>query len=442
MFHSSRQVASGFLGAALGCSALAIASSTVAQPAESAASAQFSDVNANYWARPFIEELASRDIIKGFPDGSFKPSEPVTRAQFAAIVRQAFDQPKIRRGNNFRDVAANFWAKPAIAQAYTTGFLSGYPGNEFKPTQQIPKVQALVALASGLQLKPQGEVAESLSTYSDAAKIPDYAKPGIAAATETGIVVNNPNVKFLNPNDNATRADIAAFVYQALVNQKQLEPLAQSERANRFIVKGLSQPAATQATPTTVAKGSGRLMASGTKVNLKYIGSDKAKLVIAPGETLPVSFEVANDVVNSQNVVLVPRGSTVAGQIVPFTVNSTTGAQFVARTLKIGADSYPMSAISNPVVPAARQNVTPNAVQNSLTTTAARAALGSIFGGGGLNPTSILTNVLLNQGAQSLRTTGSTASTTPDSVIILDPAQLVLTTQADVNLAAAKTSGS
>ncbi|PZD72752.1 Endo-1,4-beta-xylanase A [Acaryochloris thomasi RCC1774] len=442
MFQYSRQVASGFVGAALGCSVLAIASTTVAQPNQPAASAQFSDVNANYWARPFIEELASKDIIKGFPDGSFKPNEPVTRAQFAAIVRQAFDQPKIRRGNRFSDVDANFWATPAISQAYTTGFLSGYPGNEFQPKQQIPKVQALVALASGLQLEPQGQIAESLGVFSDAAQIPDYAKSGIAAATETGIVVNNPNVKFLNPNDNATRADIAAFVYQALVNQKQLEPLAKADRANRFIVKGLSTPTAkTQATPATVAKGTGRLMASGTKINLKYIGSDKAKLVLAPGETLPVSFGVANNVVNAQNVVLIPKGSTISGQIVPFTVNSTTGAQFVAQTLKVGANSYPISAISNPVVPAARQSVTPTAVQDSLTTTAARTALGSILGGGGLNPTSILTNVLLNQGAQSLRTTGS-APTTTDSVIILDPAQLVLTTQADVNLAAAKTPGS
>ncbi|MEO0376925.1 MAG: S-layer homology domain-containing protein [Cyanobacteria bacterium P01_A01_bin.17] len=442
MFQYSRQVASGFVGAALGCSVLAISSTTtVAQPA---ASAQFSDVNANYWARPFIEELASKDIIKGFPDGSFKPNEPVTRAQFAAIVRQAFDQPKIRRANRFKDVDANFWATPAISQAYTTGFLSGYPGNEFQPKQRIPKVQALVALASGLQLEPQGQVAKSLGAYNDAAQIPDYAESGIAAATETGIVVNHPNVKFLNPNDNATRADIAAFVYQALVNQKQLEPLAKADRANRFIVEGLSTPAGTQApaTPATVAKGTGRLMASGTKINLKYIGSDKAKLVLAPGETLPVSFGVANNVVNSQNVVLIPKGSTISGQIVPFTVNSTTGAQFVAQTLKIGANSYPISAISNPVVPAARQSVTPTAVQDSLTTTAARTALGSILGGGGLNPTSILTNVLLNQGAQSLRTTGSAPTTTSDSVIILDPAQLVLTTQSDVNLTAAKTPGS
>ncbi len=435
MHHFSRQVAPVLLGTALGCAA--IAPVTIAQTTESA---QFSDVTATYWARPFIEELASKDIIKGFPDGSFKPNEPVTRAQFAAIVRQAFNQPAVRRSKSFNDVEANFWATPAISQAYSTGFLSGYPDNEFKPKQQIPKVQALVSLASGLQLEAQGDVDQSLGAFSDAAQIPDYARPGIAAATETGLVVNNPNINFLNPNDDATRADIAAFVYQALVNQKRLEPLAQTDQANRFIVKGTSTAVTgTDTAPSTVAKGTGQLMASGTKINLKYIGSDKAKLVVAPGETLPVSFEVANNVVNSQNVILIPKGSTVSGQIVPFTVNSTEGAQFVARKLKIGDKIYPISAISNPVVPAAQQSVTTTSVQDSLTTTAARTALGSILGRGSLNPTSILTNVLLNQGAQSLQTIGSAPKTTPTSVIIIDPAELVLTTQDDVSLTASNT---
>jgi hypothetical protein len=434
MFHYSRQVTAVFVGAALGCSALAIA------PPATAQSTQFSDVSFSYWARPFIEKLAEQNIIKGFPDGSFKPDEPVTRAQFAAIVRQAFSQDPIRRYTAFRDVPTDFWATPAISQAYTTGFLSGYPGNEFKPTQQIPKVQALVSLTSGLQLQPKGNVTKGLARFSDATDIPDYAKPGIAAATETGLVVNYPSAKYLNPNQEATRADIAAFVYQALVNQKQLQPLAKTDKASSYIVQtalaptgGAKTTAPTGgATPTTVAKGTGQLMASGTKINMKYIGSDKAKLVVTPGETLPVSFEVANDVINAQNVVLIPKGSTISGQIVPFTVNSTTGAQFVAKTLKVGENRYAINAISNPVVPANKQNVTPTTVQDSLTTTAAKAALGSILGGGGLNANSILTNVL---GGQVLKSTGATTGT-PDSIIIIDPAELVLTTQSDISLTA------
>src|SRR4028119_1876507 len=49
----------------------------------------FSDVSSSYWARDFIAQLAQRDIIAGFPDGTFKPDAPVTRAQFAAMLRKA-----------------------------------------------------------------------------------------------------------------------------------------------------------------------------------------------------------------------------------------------------------------------------------------------------------------------------------------------------------------
>jgi hypothetical protein len=439
MFDHSGRVASTLVGVFLGSSMVAIAST----PA-SAQSTQFSDVSFSYWARPFIEKLAEKNIIKGFPDGSFKPDEPVTRAQFAAIVLQAFNEAPVRRYTGFKDVPDKFWATPAITQAFTTGFMTGYPGSEFKPTQQIPKVQALVSLTSGLQLKSKGTADQSLGRFNDASDLPDYAKPGIAAATETGLVVNYPNAKFLNPNQPATRADIAAFVYQALVNQKQLPALAATEKASTYVVGaaattpttgGTPPTAGTTTTTPTATKGTGPLVASGTQMKVRYPGSDQAKLVVTPGETIPANFEVASDVVNAQNAILIPKGSLISGQIVPFTINSTPGAQFVAKSLKVGDNTYTLNALSNPVVAANSSNVTPSSVQGGLTTAAARAALSSIFGGGASSPGSILADVLLNQGSQVLKSSGSTtAASTPNSIIIVDPAALVLTTQSEVNL--------
>ena len=56
------------------------------------------------WAQSFIAGLVSRGIIQGFPDGSFRPDEPVTRAQFAAIVSKAFPQQSNRNAIAFADV--------------------------------------------------------------------------------------------------------------------------------------------------------------------------------------------------------------------------------------------------------------------------------------------------------------------------------------------------
>ena len=114
-----------------------------------AQNATFNDVSSNYWASSFINELSRRDIIAGFPDGSFRPDQNVTRAQFAAIVRKAFEKSPERSAINFTDVPANYWASSAIEEAYRTGFLSGYPGNRFQPEQNIPREQVLVSLASG-----------------------------------------------------------------------------------------------------------------------------------------------------------------------------------------------------------------------------------------------------------------------------------------------------
>ena len=56
-------------------------------PAPVFAQTAFSDVSNNYWAKDFIQDLSERGIIKGFPDRTFRPDAPVTRAEFAAMIR-------------------------------------------------------------------------------------------------------------------------------------------------------------------------------------------------------------------------------------------------------------------------------------------------------------------------------------------------------------------
>lgn len=176
----------------------------------------FSDLQ-NHWAQECIRQLATRNIINGYPDGTFRPNNPVTRAEFAALLRKAFPNlPVVRSAIAFKDIPANHWASAAIQSAYQTGFLSGYPDRTFQPNQPIPRVQALVALVSGLKYDSSSNPGQVLNRYfEDAAAIPSYALKAIATATERRLVVNYPNVKRLNPNQNATRAEVAAFICRA-----------------------------------------------------------------------------------------------------------------------------------------------------------------------------------------------------------------------------------
>lgn len=175
---------------------------------------------AGHWAADFIRELVKLDIIKGFPDGTFKPDASMTRAQYAALLAKAFNPPAKRAAITFKDVASKFWGYNAIQQAYRGEFLSGFPDKTFRPNENVQRVQVIVSLVNGLKLT--GGPLTALDFYTDRSKVPDYAKDEVATATQKQIVVNHPTLKQLNPTRDATRAEVAAMVYQALVDAKRV----------------------------------------------------------------------------------------------------------------------------------------------------------------------------------------------------------------------------
>jgi hypothetical protein len=406
--------------------ALAIVGLQSATLAQSTGS--FSDVNGSYWARPFIEKLAREDVIAGFPDGTFKPDQAVTRAQFAAIVRKAFSEKVVRNSRSFGDISANYWAIPAIEKAYTTGFMSGYPDNTFRPEQQIPKAQALISLSSGLQLDPPENLDKSLSAYRDSSEIPDYARKGIAAATQKTLVVNYPNLSFLNPNEVATRADIAAFVYQALVSQGKMTALPTDSKAVTYIVGYKGAPNDPGDDNTGNNQGN-RLVAQGTRLPVKFPGGNNVKLIIAPGETVQTNFETAEAIQGPRGGVLIPRDSRVQGRFQPINVNGRRqGTQYFADKLMIEGKTYTINATSDPMVPTGRRALSPGLLQGGLATTAAQGLIGG-FLGGSVNLGSILGGVLGG---------GSTPIFAPDQqdgVIVIDTTKLMLRVQSDFQVA-------
>lgn len=290
-----------------------IGSSAISTIGATSAFAQttFNDVPTGYWAQTFIQELAARDIIKGFPDGGFRPNDPVTRAQFAAMLSKAVNKAPVRGTVTFVDVSSTYWAAPAIQKSYTTGFMSGYPGNVFEPTQNIPRVQILVSLANGLSYSASQPTETTLQTYADASGIPNYARNSVAAATENRLVVNYPNVQFLNPNQTATRAEVAAFIYQALVRSGQANAIA-----SPYIVGQTTTPPVQNQTR----------IPAGNIIAVQY---SKDKILLGPDEKVPLTLNVAQNIANSQGAILIPAGSQVVGEL--RTVSG--GTQFFASEL-------------------------------------------------------------------------------------------------------------
>ncbi|MCC5637651.1 S-layer homology domain-containing protein [Nostoc sp. CHAB 5844] len=193
----------------------------------------FNDVPTDFWAIRFINALSARGVIKGFPDYTFRPNQPVNRAEFAAILQQAFDTELSKNSVPFKDVSAKYWATPVIDRAVGTGFLKGFPDKTFKPRQKITRVQVLVALVSGLNLKQPVKPSQVVSLYKDAKNIPKYAVGKVAAATANGLVITGANPQFLAPNQQATRAEVAAMVHQALVKLGRLDKISSENIVRR-----------------------------------------------------------------------------------------------------------------------------------------------------------------------------------------------------------------
>jgi parallel beta-helix repeat protein len=187
---------------------------TADTPSSISVSTSFPDLG-GHWAVAFVEALVSKNLISGFPDGKFSPASPITRAQYAAIIAKTFQLPANKKISNFTDVKSDFWANSAILSASNMGFISGFPDGTFRPGQNLTKIQAIVSIVNGLKLS--GGNPNVLSVYRDRVQIPSYATNAVAIATQKLLVVNYPDSEQLEPMRDITRAEVATLIYQALV---------------------------------------------------------------------------------------------------------------------------------------------------------------------------------------------------------------------------------
>ncbi len=187
-----------------------------APPPISSASVPFD--TKGHWAESYVGQLTQRGIIGGFPDGSFKPDDGITRAQFAAIAVKALSLPAASGPASFADVSGSYWANRAIASVSQAGLVTGFPDGSFKPEDKITRAQALVILAKALPGNVSAGDTSILNSYGDGASVPAWAAPSVAKAAKAHILVSYPDPSQIKPNVNATRADVAALTYQTLNN--------------------------------------------------------------------------------------------------------------------------------------------------------------------------------------------------------------------------------
>ena len=345
------------------CLGVASLATAMVLSAPAAVAAQFSDTR-GHWAESYIDALSSRGVINGFPDGSFRPNQPVTRAQFATIVSNGFQLAAAVGGAQFTDVSPGYWATSAISTAAANGLVSGFPDRTFRPEQPVTRTETLVVLTNALgSAAVPAAVPVDLSTrYRDAAAIPSWANAQIAAASQAGLVVSYPDPTLLEPNRAATRAEVAASTYQAMVQRGLFGPIAQAPGFGPTPTPGFDLRLATVNAGTPVQ--------AGTTVN--------ERLYIAPNETRPFSLIVLNPVLNPQGEILIPYGAKMDGRFEP----AAGGTRFVADSIAINDQVFALAAQSDviPDIKDPRQVSTGQVVQDAAIGAAAGAILGLVTG--------------------------------------------------------------
>ncbi len=105
----------------------------------------FNDVSRNAWYAEYVGMLTQVGVISGYPDGSFRPENPVTRAEFATIASRFISSKKTGFGG-FPDITNEYWAKESIQAAYAEGWLKGYPDGSFRPEKELTRAEAVTII--------------------------------------------------------------------------------------------------------------------------------------------------------------------------------------------------------------------------------------------------------------------------------------------------------
>ena len=129
----------------------------------------FTDLETERWSNRAISTLFNADIISGYPDGTFKPANPITRAEFATIAAK-FDELELGGISKFTDISGH-WAEDYITSSELKGWINGYPDLTFRPEQDITRAEAMTLINNVLERKVPEE-----NIHPDAMFWPDNPK--------------------------------------------------------------------------------------------------------------------------------------------------------------------------------------------------------------------------------------------------------------------------
>ena len=180
----------------------------------------FTDVPTNAWYFNAVKFNYTNNMIKGLNDYTYGPSANLTRGMLVTILWRMEGNPKAN-SNLFKDVSASQYYYNAVNWAASNKIISGYGEGKFGPNDNITREQLAVILRNYAQFKKKNVSARTdLTKFADNAKISSYAKDAVSWAVSNKIISGKSNGTQVDPHGKATRAEVAAMLYNYCMNIK------------------------------------------------------------------------------------------------------------------------------------------------------------------------------------------------------------------------------
>ena len=145
-----------------------------------------------HWAEIQINDWIGKGLAKGYPDGTFKPDNEISRVEFMSLVNRAFNF-EAKKEIAYSDVPAGGWAADVVAAARAAGYITGYEDGTMRPNNPISRDEAAAIIYRVKKLEQNIEAADR---FTDSADIPAWSKGMVGAAAEADIITGYPDGSF------------------------------------------------------------------------------------------------------------------------------------------------------------------------------------------------------------------------------------------------------